>query len=609
MKFGKVFLASFLAIVVATVVSTILLFSMGVGALASLGTKQTLTPQNSVLYINLAEDIIDSPMLSPVGSVDFMNMNYVAPITLRQALTAIENAATDEAIKGICIRPDGVGSISSTIIEELRLAIEKFKLSGKFVVAYDDYYSQGEYYLATAANDIYLQPEGGVDWRGLSLTTMFYKGLLDKLDAEVEIFRPTVCRYKSAVEPFFLKKMSPENRKQMEAIAESVWETLCEDVAESRGVKVEALKSYAANLDIVLGEDAVRYGLIDALTYEDELYTLLESYGVERDSRGHLNSTTLGEYVLANNFSVTTVTTKEDFALEFVDKPLVAVIYANGEIVDGDAYMDGNIYGTALAREIRQARLDERTKAVVVRVNSPGGSALASDVVWREMKLLQQTKPVVISMGEMAASGGYYISAPAHVIVANKMTLTGSIGVFGMMLNLEKCLSNKLGITIDNAATSKEATPPSIFSPISTTQRKALMEGVDKVYKTFTSKVSEGRNLTIERVYEIAEGRVWTGRDAKEIGLADMNGGFTEAISTAANLADLGSDFVIYEFTAPLTPFEQWINSMGMITAKSLGLDYNMYGTQIEEGLTSAHELIDMQGIQARRVVEPKIEL
>jgi protease-4 len=271
--------------------------------------------------------------------------------------------------------------------------------------------------------------------------------------------------------------------------------------------------------------------------------------------------------------------------------------------------MDGNIYGTALAREIRQARLDERTKAVVVRVNSPGGSALASDVVWREMKLLQQTKPVVISMGEMAASGGYYISAPADVIVANKMTLTGSIGVFGMMLNLEKCLSNKLGITIDNAATSKEATPPSIFNPISTTQRKALMESVDRVYETFTSKVSEGRNLTIERVYEIAEGRVWTGRDAKEIGLADMNGGFTEAISTAANLADLGSDFVIYEFTAPLTPFEQWINSMGMITAKSLGLDYDMYGTQIEEVLTSAHELIDMQGIQARCLGEPKIEL
>ena len=609
MKFGKVFLASFLAIVVATVVSTILLFSMGVGALASLGTKQTLTPQNSVLYINLAEDIIDSPMLSPVGSVDIMNMNYVAPITLRQALTAIENAATDEAIKGICIRPDGVGSISSTIIEELRLAIEKFKLSGKFVVAYDDYYSQGDYYLATAADQIYLQPEGSVDWRGVSLTTMFYKGLLDKLDAEVDIFRPTVCRYKSAVEPFFLKKMSPENRKQMEAIAESIWETLCEDVAESRGVKVEALKSYAANLDIVLGEDAVRCGLIDALTYEDELYTLLESYGVERDSRGHLNSTTLGEYVLANNFSVTTVTTEEDFALEFIDKPLVAVIYANGQIVDGDAYMDGNIYGTTLAREIRQARLDERTKAVVVRVNSPGGSALASDVVWREMKLLQETKPVVISMGEMAASGGYYISAPADVIVANKMTLTGSIGVFGMMLNLEKCLSNKLGITIDNAATSKEATPPSLFTSVSEAQRKALMEGVDRVYTTFTSKVAEGRNLSIERVYEIAEGRVWTGRDAKEIGLADMNGGFTEAISTAANLADLGSDFVIYEFTAPLTPFEQWINSMGMITAKSLGLNYDMYGTQIEEVIGSAHELINMQGIQARCVGEPKIEL
>lgn len=609
MKFGKIFLAAFLAVLCASVVSIFVLFSMGVGALASLGLKSNATEQNSVLYINFAEDIVDAPACSPMSSVDIMNMNYVQPITLRQTLTALEKAATDPAIKGICIRPDGIGSASLSNIEEIRFALEKFKESGKFIVAYNDNYSQFSYYLATVADEILLQPEGGLDWKGVSLSTMFYKGLIDKLGADVEIFRPTVCRYKSAVEPFFLKKMSPENRKQMEVIVNSVWQTVCEDVAKSRNLNIEDLKNYAANLDIVSGEDAVRYGLIDRLAYEDELYALFDSYGVECNECGHHNSVTLGEYINANIFGVTTVTTENNFGLNLIDKSLVAIIYAEGEIVDGDNYVAGQIHGTSLAREIRQARLDERTKAVVVRVNSPGGSALASDVVWREMQLLQQTKPVVISMGGTAASGGYYISTPADLIIADKTTLTGSIGVFGMMLNLENTLRDKLGVTMDSASTSENATTPSLFGGFTKGQREVMMKGVDQVYTTFTSKVAEGRNLSIERVYEIAEGRVWTGRDAVEIGLADRNGGFTEAIAAAANLADLGNDFVIYEFVSPLTPFEEWINSLGLFVSNSLGLDYSIYGEDIENLVYSSHELINMQGIQARCVGDLKIEM
>ncbi len=609
MKFGKIFLAAFLAVLCASIVSIFFLFSVGAGTLASLGLKSNITGQNSVLYINLAEDIVDSPICSPMSSVDIMNMNYVQPITLRQMLTAIENAAIDQTIKGICIRPDGIGNISLSNIEELRMALEKFKESGKFIVAYNDSYSQYSYYLATVADEILLQPEGSVDWRGVSLSTMFYKGLIDKLGADVEIFRPTACRYKSAVEPFFLKKMSAENRKQMEVIANSVWQTVCEDVAKSRNLNIEDLKNYAANIDIVCGEDAVRYGLIDRLAYEDELYALFDSYGVERNKCGHHNSITLGEYINTNIFGVTTVTTESNFSLEFVDKSLVAIIYAEGEIVDGDNYVVGQINGTSLAREIRQARLDERTKAVVIRVNSPGGSALASDVVWREMQLLQQTKPVVISMGGMAASGGYYISAPADLIIADKTTLTGSIGVFGMMLNLENTLRNKLGVTMDSASTSENATTPSLFGGFTKAQREAIMKGVDQVYTTFTSKVAEGRNLSIERVYEIAEGRVWTGRDAVEIGLADRNGGFTDAIVAAANLADLGKDFMIYEFVSPLTPFEEWINSLGLFVSNSLGLDYSIYGEDIENLVYSSHELINMQGVQTRCAGDLKIEM
>ena len=610
MKFGKIFLAAFLAVLCASVASIFIIFFVGAGALTSFGLKSIITEPNSVLYINFEEDIVDSPVSSPVSSVDIMNMNYVQPITLRQTLTAIENAAKDPAIKGICIRPDGMGSASLSNMEELRVALEKFKESGKFIVAYCDSYTQFSYYIATVADEILLQPEGNLDWKGVSLSTMFYKGLIDKLGADVEIFRPTVCRYKSAVEPFFLKKMSPENRKQMEVIVNSVWQTVCEDVAKSRNLNIEDLKNYAANLDIACGEDAVRYGLIDRLAYEDELYALFDSYGVERNKCGHHNSVTLSEYINANIFSVATVTTDSNFGLELVDnKSLVAVIYAEGEIVDGDEYVAGQINGTSLAREIRQARLDERTKAVVVRVNSPGGSALASDIIWREMYLLQQTKPVVISMGGSAASGGYYISAPADLIIADKTTLTGSIGVFGMMLNLGNTLSEKLGVTMDNASTSENAVTPSLFGGFTKAQREVMMKGVDQVYTTFTSKVADGRNLSIEHVYDIAEGRVWTGRDAVEIGLVDRNGGFTDAIAAAANLADLGDDFVIYEFVSPLTPFEEWVNSLGMFVSNSLGLDYSIYGEDIENIVYSSHELINMQGVQARCVGNLKIEM
>lgn len=600
MNFWKIFFATLAAIVFSSLVTLFFFISAGAGFMASFSTPPVTQPTNSVLYIDFGENVIDAPMKSPMSSIDIMNMNISEPITLREVLTAIEKAATDPSIKGICIRIDGLGTVSAANIEEMRAAIEGFKESGKFVVAYDDIYTQVEYYLASVADEVLLQPEGSLDWRGVSLTTMFYKGLIDKLDADVEIFRPSVCRYKSAVEPFFLTKMSKENRKQMEVIASSIWQTICEDVAKSRNIGVESLQQMASNNLLVLSEDAVKYQLVDRLAYEDELYELFDSYGVERDAQGHHHKVTLGEYIMANDFSTVTVNVDNSYALEFIDKPLVAVIYAEGDIVDGDLYMDGQIYGTSLARELRQARLDERTKAVVVRVNSPGGSALASDVVWREMSLLQQTKPVVISMGDMAASGGYYISTPADAIYADRLTLTGSIGVFGMMLNLENTLRNKIGITVDVAATSAAAVAPTPFSPMSNQQREAIMKGVDRVYEVFTGKVAEGRNMDIEDVYNIAEGRVWTGSDAVNIGLVDNIGGFTEALSAAANLADLGNNFTIYEFTAPLTPFEEWMKGMGLMLSSSYGIDYDVYQHEINDIVTSAKRLIDMQGIQAR---------
>lgn len=601
MNFWKTFLAALVAFIVGVVVIFFYLIGSGVSAIMSMSDVKTTTPEQSVLYIDLAESIIDAPMLSPLGSFDPVSMTMSQPLTLMQVLTAIEKAADDPAIAGICIQQEGVGVVSIANIEELRRAIEKFKTSGKFVVAYDDTYTQSEYYLASVADKVLLQPEGSLDWRGMGFNLVFFKGLIDKVGAEVEIFRPSVCKYKSAVEPYFLTEMSDANRLQMQSLADDMWATVVEDVAKSRNMEPEALKSIAANLSVAVAEDAVTYGLVDALAYEDELFEQLVELGAGSDERSNINKVTLGEYV-ANEITgtLTIPLGGENPYLLAGDSPLVALIYAEGDIIDGNEKVDGQIVGAALAEELRQARLSDETKAVVVRVNSPGGSALASDIAWREMELLQQAKPVVISMGEMAASGGYYISCPADYIVSNRLTLTGSIGVFGMIPNLHNTLKDKLGITLDEAATSPSASGMTVAKPLNEQQKAAFSRGVDKVYTTFTSHVAEGRNLSIEEVYNVAEGRVWSGKQAVANGLADVNGGLTDAVAMAADLADLGSDYTLYEFSVARTPFEEWLNSLGGVVSVDYGVDMSLYGEEFLLFVNKYHELFTNSGIQAK---------
>lgn len=601
MNFWKTFLAALVAFIVGVVVIFFYLIGSGVSAIMSLSDAKSATPEQSVLYIDLTESIIDAPMLSPLGSFDPVSMTMSQPLTLMQVLTAIEKAAEDPAIAGICIQQEGVGVVSIANIEELRRAIEKFKTSGKFVVAYDDTYTQSEYYLASVADKVLLQPEGSLDWRGMGFNLVFFKGLIDKVGAEVEIFRPSVCKYKSAVEPYFLTEMSDANRLQMQSLADDMWATVVEDVAKSRNMEPEALKSIAANLSVAVAEDAVTYGLVDALAYEDELFEQLVELGAGSDKRSNINKVTLGEYV-ANEITgtLTIPLGGENPYLLAGDSPLVALIYAEGDIIDGNEKVDGQIVGAALAEELRQARLSDETKAVVVRVNSPGGSALASDIAWREMELLQQAKPVVISMGEMAASGGYYISCPADYIVSNRLTLTGSIGVFGMIPNLHNTLKDKLGITFDEAATSPSASGMTFAKPLNEQQKAAVSRGVDKVYTTFTSHVAEGRNLSIEEVYNVAEGRVWSGKQAVANGLADVNGGLTDAVAMAADLADLGSDYTLYEFSVARTPFEEWLNSLGGVVSVDYGVDMSLYGEEFLLFVNKYHELFTNSGIQAK---------
>ena len=396
---------------------------------------------------------------------------------------------------------------------------------------------------------------------------MFYKGLIDKLGVDVQILRPTVCKYKSAVEPFFLSEMSPANRQQMQQLINGIWSVLTEAVSASRNISVEELNRLADNLAVVLPKEALEHKFVDGLKYSDEINDLFKSeYGIEKPEM-----VSLSEYAATLTPDVSKI-----------DAPKIAIVYAQGEVLDGEG-PESQIYGHSVAKKIRDVAGDDEIKAVVLRVNSPGGSALAADIVWREVELLQQKKPVIVSMGDYAASGGYYISAPADAIVADKMTLTGSIGVFGMIPSFGDALKDKLGVTIDGVATNKYAGMGNGFTPLKEGEYQALMRSVDRVYERFTSLVAEGRNLPLERVLELAEGRVWSGADAQSNGLVDTNGGLKAAIAIAVDKSELGDNYQIVEHKSEPEGWMAILESLNVkvrqqMTARSeLGRMYNEY--------------------------------
>ena len=566
MNFVKTFLAGLLAVVVGTFLVFFFWIFILLGIAGSMEKSVVVHPE-SILKIDFSEVLTDAPSSDPLAGIDLMTLQTTRQLSLFKALRAIEAAGADDRIKGIYLRMNGEGGVTgSALLEELREALLEFKQSGKFIIAYNETYSQGQYYLVSVADKIYLQPEGGMDWSGLSSNVMFYKGLLDKLDLRAAVFRPTACKYKSAVEPFILDKMSSANREQMQALVNSMWGTISGAVCESRGIDSVKMRRITDNLQVTLPEEALEYGFVDSLVYEDQMEDVFAELGVSDD----YDFITLGDYA-----------SQVGADLKNISADQVAIVYADGQIVDGEGY-GKEIYGNTLAAKIAGVREDEKVKAVVLRVNSPGGSALASDVIWREVELLRAEKPVVVSMGSYAASGGYYISCPADVIVADRLTLTGSIGVFGMILDTREALKNKLGITIDgvksNASSSFLATEP--LTPI---QRSMIMRGVDKVYTTFTNDVAEGRNLPIEKVLDIAGGRVWSGADALGIGLIDTYGGLKTAIALAVDKADLGDNYRVTEVTETPTGFAAFIASLNVsvreaFTRSELGLmmkDYN----------------------------------
>lgn len=579
MNFFKTFLASLLAFIVANFV-WFFLFIIIIAGVAAIGSSTTIVEPKSVLKIDLSESIVDQPVNDPLAGFDPMSMNMQKSVSNMQVMNAIESAAQDDNIEGIYINLTGAGTASAALLEEVRDYITAFKESGKFVVAYGEVYSQGGYYLASVADSIYLNPVGEMDWRGLAMQVMFYKGLLDKLGIEPQVFRHGT--FKSAVEPYILNRMSPENRTQMETIANSIWGTMVEDIAEERNLSIDSLNMFATDLSAMMAEDALANRMVDGLKYEDEVEDILREK-LELDADEDITFVTLGEYIAAKPYTPTYSDNK------------IEVIYAEGQIVQG-ASEQGTLGSTTLADQLAEARLDEEVKAVVLRVNSPGGSALASEVIWREMELLRQQKPVIVSMGDYAASGGYYISAPADAIVADATTLTGSIGVFGLMFNAEKALNNKLGITIDVAKTNPSADMGMPFRAVSSTERAKIMRSIEQVYSTFVNHVADGRNMTFDSVDAIGQGRVWTGNDGNRIGLVDEIGGLKYAIAVAADKAECSDDYMVREsmgeptgLAALLSSLEAHISDRAM--RKEMGAMYDEY--------RSLRALMENEGVQA----------
>jgi len=475
-------------------------------------------------------------------------------------------------------------------LKEIRDKLVSFKQeSGKWVMAYSDSYTQASYYLASTADEVYLQPSGNMDFRGLRSEYMFYKNMFEKLDIDMQFIRGSNNKFKSFGEVYTNDHMSEANREQTTRLITSIWDNYLDQVSASRNISKEELKHIADSLLIRDPESAVEHGLIDGLKYRDEVLALIAS-------KANVEEGEEIEFAELTNYTRTDV--PETASSGEGGTGDIAVIYAEGDIMDGES-MRGVIGGTSLSATIREAREDEDIKAVVLRVNSPGGSALASDVIWREVELTKQIKPVVVSMGNVAASGGYYISCAANTIFADATTVTGSIGVFGMIPNMEGFFNNKLGITFDGAKTNTYADMLT-YSRALREDEKAIIQGfVDDIYGEFKQKVATGRNMTVEQVDAVGQGRVWTGLDAKENGLVDEIGGLEDAIAEAKQLAGLG-DYDVIKLPEQKDLFEQIMEDFTgqaaqLITDKTVGTDQ-----KIQNMMKEIEFVKNMSGIQAR---------
>lgn len=585
-KFWRVVFGSMLGFFFSTILVSILYFAMMVGMIASLSSaaEETKTiKDNSILKIDLSMPISERSIATPFDGMS----NYNTPTGLNDILASLKAAANDPKIKGIFLCAPEV-SASPATMKEIHDALVNFKKSGKFIYAYSDSYGQNGYYLATTADKIVMNPTGNLLLKGYAFQIMFYKGLLDKLDVDVQVIRHG--QFKSAVEPYILDKMSEANNKQMTVLVNSLWSSLSKDIATSRGISVERLNQIVDNLSCFSPDSALRMKLVDQLAYSGDMERMLKNK-VAMGENEKLNFVTISNYVKS---------IKNDSKAS--DK--IAVVYAVGEIRDGKGDNDAGIFSDSFIKEFRKAYKNKDVKAIVLRVNSPGGSAMASENIWREIALAKKAgKIVVTSMGDYAASGGYYISCNSDYIFAQPNTLTGSIGVFGMIPSLQKALQNKLGVTIDGVKSNQHSDFMTGFRAMDESELAVMQNMVEQTYGLFTKRVADGRKMKVAEVDSIGQGRVWAGKDALAIGLVDKLGSLDDAIAKAAQLAKVSNYKLVY-YPQQKSFFEKLFTAkddeVEMAMKSKLGDLYFMY-----QGL---NQVLSREGVQARMPMEITIQ-
>lgn len=596
-SFGKIFWPSFLAVFVAGLVGMIFFFLiLGgiVGSFSEFGPKPLAIKDKTILHMQLDGEILEK------GKAEFdpSSFNVKETMGLPDILHGISEAKKDDKIKGIFIDIADVDCGMATA-KEIRTALKDFQKSGKFVVAYNsgEYISQKEYYISSAAKESYGFPTSAFQMTGLGGELMFFKGMLDKLDIEVEIIRGSNNDFKSAVEPFFRTSMSDSSRLQMERYVTSIWDDMRNDIAADRKIKAETLNFIADSLKIHRAEDAVKFKLLDGVKYRDEMMSyLMKKVDVENEDDLELQS--FEKYAKKLFY--------QDQILLKANKPAIAVILAEGDVsTTGDGLTSEEI-----CKLFRKVRNEKSIKTVVFRINSPGGSALASEEIWREVNLTNKVKKVIVSMGDVAASGGYYIASPAYKIFAEPTTITGSIGVFGMIPYTGKMFENKLGISFDRVSTNKHSVL-STNRKLTKEELAATQEEVDQIYTQFLQRVADGRKMTKKQVNVIARGRVWTGRDALKIGLVDQLGGLTDAISYAANTAKIKDIKVLYY---PLKKEDKLAEIFEMIESETgddeeadTKIKANSMPSELLEYYKQLKKIEAMSGIQMRMPFELKI--
>ncbi len=586
-EFFKFVFASMIGVLLSVFVMFVLgiLLIIGIVSTASNESKVTID-DNTVLHLSLNYPISERTSKNPFQNLNFGGFETENNLGLKDILAHIKEAKTDSRIKGIYVDVSAIqGGFAS--IEEIRNALLDFKKSGKFILAYSEVYTKGAYYLASVADKIYVNPEGMVDFKGFSTEIMFFKGALEKLDIEAQVIK--VGTYKSAVEPYILDKMSKPNREQITSFLGSMYTHFLANIAISRKISVDSLSAIANTAAVQTATDAVKFRLVDGVKYKDEVLTELKKLcGIAQ--KKELRSVSISDY---------TPQTKE---LSKASADRIAVVYAVGEIVSGEG--DDETMGSEnISRAIRTARLDDKVKALVLRINSPGGSSLASDVIWREVELTKKVKPVIVSMGDVAASGGYYIACAADSIFAQPNTITGSIGVFAIIPNMKKFFNNKLGITFDEVKTGKFS-EISITRPLSDDERLLLQAEINNIYKTFTQKVANGRHKTPEFIDNIGQGRVWTGAEAIKIGLVDRLGNIDDAVKSAAKKAGL-KEYKLVDYPAQKDPLKELFDDSAdkvrtYFTKQELGENYNYY--------QKMQSVLKTTGIQSRMPYEVVIK-